>query len=130
MLTDRYCINCGIQTATTEMVFEIGTAMGVSEAVRIEELNSLSECNKCREIRIYESVHEEMDREQGIYLCKHGFVDGEECPLCEHVDGAHAEELEYEPEYPCPYCENPNISSKDAEVWFKKVMGKVGVDAN
>ena len=127
MSRDRYCNNCGVQTANAEMEFEIGTAMGVPEAARLEELNSLSECYKCREIRIYESVRQEMDEEQGGYLCKHGFIDGEECPICEHADGVHVDD--YEPEYPCPYCEWPDISMKDAETWFKKVMGKVGVDA-
>ena len=123
---DRYCSKCGVQTATSEQEFEIGTAMGVPESARIEELNSLSECFKCREIRIYESVRREMDEEQGGYLCRHGFVDSEECPICEHEDGVHVDG--YEPEFPCPYCEWPDISVKDAEAWFSKTMGKVGIE--
>ena len=64
-MSDRYCGKCGVQTATDEMEFEIGTAMGVSQESKIEELNSLSECYSCREIRIYESVRREMDAENG-----------------------------------------------------------------
>lgn len=123
----RFCHSCGVMTANEEMEFEIGTAMGVSLESRMEELNSLDECYKCREIRIYESVRREMDDDQGNFLCRHGFVDGDDCPICEHEDGVHAPEMEYEPEYPCPYCEWPDISPKDAEAWFKKVMGKVGI---
>ena len=29
-MSDRYCGKCGVQTATSEMEFEIGTAIGVS----------------------------------------------------------------------------------------------------
>ena len=47
-MSDRYCGKCGVQTATDEMEFEIGTAIGVSQESRIEELNSLSECFSCR----------------------------------------------------------------------------------
>ena len=65
-MSDRYCGKCGVQTATSEMEFEIGTAIGVSQESRIEELNSLSECYSCREIRIYESVRREMDAENGF----------------------------------------------------------------
>ena len=65
-MSDRYCGKCGVQTATDEMEFEIGTAIGVSQESRIEELNSLSECYSCREIRIYESVRREMDAENGF----------------------------------------------------------------
>ena len=64
-MSDRYCNKCGIQTATDEMEFEIGTAMGVSQASKIEELNSLSECGNCRQERIYEEVRRDMDDEYG-----------------------------------------------------------------
>ena len=65
-MSDRYCGKCGVQTATDEMEFEIGTAIGVSQESRIEELNSLSECSSCREIRIYESIKREIDYENGF----------------------------------------------------------------
>ena len=83
-MSDRYCNRCGVQTATDEMEFEIGTAMGVSQEAKIEELNSLSECPQCREERIYESVRKEMQEDSGYYLCKHGFHEGEDCSICEH----------------------------------------------
>lgn len=120
MPSDRHCNKCGVQTATAEMEFEIGTAMGVSTEAKLEELNSLSECSRCREDRIYESVRREMDEEQGIYLCKHGFVEGEDCSICEHDDGIHVDD--YEPEYPCPLCDNPKRDRKEAEELFKELM--------
>lgn len=119
---NRYCGKCGVQTATDEMEFEIGTAMGVSQEARIDELNSLNECGNCREIRIHELVRKEMDEEQGIYTCREGFFEGEECPICEHENGEH--ELDYVgeewegSEHPCPYCENPNFTSKEAREWL------------
>ena len=45
MPRDRHCNKCGIQTATAEMEFEIGTAMGVSTEARIDEFNSLMFCH-------------------------------------------------------------------------------------
>ena len=129
-MSDRYCGKCGVQTATAEMEFEIGTAMGVSQEARIEELNSLSECNVCREQRIYESVRREMDEEQGGNpICREGFFEGEDCPICEHENGEH--ELEYVgegwegPEYPCPYCDNPNFTSKEAREWLRPYVGEL-----
>ena len=120
MPSDRHCNKCGIQTATAEMEFEIGTAMGVSQEAKIEELNSLSECPQCREERIYESVRKEMQEDSGYYLCKHGFVEGEDCSICEHDDGMHVDE--YEPEYPCPLCDYPKRDRKEAEELFKELM--------
>ena len=120
MPSDRHCNTCGIQTATAEMEFEIGTAMGVSTEAKLEELNSLSECYKCRSIRIHEEVRQEMDEEQGIYSCKHGFNEGEDCSICEHDEGLH--EDDYQPEYPCPLCVYPNLDRKDAEDLFKNLM--------
>ena len=77
-MSDRYCGKCGVQTATAELEFEIGTAMGVSQESRIEELNSLSECYFCRQQRIHEEVRREMDKEQGAYnVCRDGFLEGE-----------------------------------------------------
>jgi rubrerythrin len=101
------------------MEFEIGTAMGVSTEARIEELNSLSECYNCRTIRIQEEVRKEMDEEQGIYLCKHGFNEGEDCSICEHDDGMHVDD--YEPEYSCPLCDNPKQDRKEAEELFTEL---------
>jgi len=129
-MSDRYCGKCGVQTATAEQEFEIGTSMGVSQEARIEELNSLSECYKCREIRIYDEVRREMDEEQGgNNLCREGFWEGEDCPICEHENGEH--ELDYVgeewlgPEYPCPYCENPNFTSKEAREWLRPYVGEL-----
>ena len=126
-MSNRYCGKCGVQTATDEMEFEIGTAMGVSQEARIEELNSLSECYKCRSIRIHEEVRQEMDEEQGIYTCREGFFEGEDCPICEHEDGQHDSDVVGEdwegPEFPCPYCEHPNFTNKEARVWLDNEIG-------
>ena len=124
------CNKCGVETATEEQRFEIGTAMGVSLEARIEELNSLSECYFCRQQRIHEEVRREMDEEQGAYnVCREGFWEGEDCPICEHEDGQH--ELDYVgeewegPEYPCPYCENPNFTAKEAREWLRPYLGEL-----
>jgi len=119
-MSNRYCNRCGVQTATDEMEFEIGTAMGVSQEARIEELNSLSECPQCREERIYESVRKEMQEDSGYYLCKHGFHEGEDCSICEHDDGKHVDD--FEPEYPCPLCEHPNMDRQSNEDLFVELM--------
>ena len=134
---DRYCSKCGVQTATAEQEFELGTAMGVSQEARIEELNSLSECHVCREKGIYESVRREMDEEQGIYTCREGFFEGEDCPICEHEDGQHDLNVmdsngypvayvdkEWAGEYPCPYCENPSFTSQQARDWLRPYLGE------
>ena len=129
-MTARYCNKCGVQTATDEMEFEIGSAMGVSLEARMEELNSLSECYFCRQQRIYDEVKREIDTENGSYnVCREGFWDGEECPICEHDNGEHNLEVvgeEWEgPEYPCPYCENPNFTAKEAREWLRPYLGEL-----
>ena len=129
-IRDRYCNKCGVQTATDEMEFEIGSAMGVSLEARMEELNSLSECHFCRQQRIYDEVKREIDTENGSYnVCREGFWDGEECPICEHDNGEHNLEVvgeEWEgPEYPCPYCENPNFTAKEAREWLRPYLGEL-----
>ena len=129
-MSDRYCGKCGVQTATDEMEFEIGSAMGVSLEARMEELNSLSECHFCRQQRIYDEVKREIDTENGSYnVCREGFWDGEECPICEHDNGEHNLEVvgeEWEgPEYPCPYCENPNFTAKEAREWLRPYLGEL-----
>lgn len=129
-MEDRFCNKCGTQTATAEQQFEIGTAIGVSQEARIEELNSLSECYFCREQRIHEEVRREMDEEEGKHnVCREGFWEGEECPICEHENGDHNLEIvgeEWEgPEYPCPYCENPNFTSKEAREWLRPYIGEL-----
>ena len=129
-MTARYCNKCGVQTATDEMEFEIGSAVGVSLEARMEELNSLSECHFCRQQRIYDEVKREIDTENGSYnVCREGFWDGEECPICEHDNGEHNLEVvgeEWEgPEYPCPYCENPNFTAKEAREWLRPYLGEL-----
>jgi len=116
----RYCNRCGVQTATEEQEFEIGTAMGVSTETRIEELNSLSECDICRQNRIYNEVRREQLEDAGYYLCKHGFNEGEDCSICEHDDGMHVDD--YQPEYPCPLCNCPDMDRKEAEYLFGNLM--------
>ena len=43
-----------------------------------------------------------------LIFCKHGFYEGEDCPICEHKDGQHDVDYVGEdwdgPEYPCPLC--------------------------
>ena len=129
-MTARYCNKCGVQTATDEMEFEIGSAMGVSLEARMEELNSLSECHFCSQQRIYDEVKREIDTENGSYnVCREGFWDGEECPICEHDNGEHNLEVvgeEWEgPEYPCPYCENPNFTAKESREWLRPYLGEL-----
>ena len=79
------------------------------------------ECNDC----IKERVCKELDYEYGYkpYCCRHGFPEGEECPLCEHLDGQHEEEYVGEdwlgPEYPCPMCDG--YSEAEADNIFAKL---------
>ena len=77
-----------------------------------------------------QEVKREIDTENGSYnVCREGFWDGEECPICEHDNGEHNLEVvgeEWEgPEYPCPYCENPNFTAKEAREWLRPYLGEL-----
>jgi len=75
------------------------------------------DCDNCIKERFYKQESNRYD--DNSWACKHGFFEGEDCPLCEHKDGQHDVEYVGEDwegsEYPCPLCENPNLSSKEAD---------------
>ena len=67
------------------------------------------DCNDCIKERVYRGAYDdERDGYGHSYDCRHGFDEGEDCPVCEHLDGEHDEEYvgkDWEgAEYPCPLC--------------------------
>ena len=64
-------------------------------------------CDNCIKEKFYQQESDGHD--DNSWACKHGFFEGEDCPLCEHKDGQHDVEYTGEdwlgPEYPCPMCD-------------------------
>ena len=78
-------------------------------------------CDECIKERVVRSMREEEDG----WACRHGFFEGEDCPICEHKDGQHDVEYTGEdwggPEYPCPLCDG--YSEKVANEMVKETQG-------
>lgn len=79
------------------------------------------DCDNCIKERVMRSMREEEDG----WACRHGFFEGEDCPICEHKDGQHDVEYTGEdwggPEYPCPLCDG--YSEKVANEMVKETQG-------
>jgi len=79
------------------------------------------DCDNCIKERLMESLRKE---EHDYSICRHGFFDGEECPICEHIDGQHEEEYVggewLGPEYPCPMCDG--YTEKEADAILKGTL--------
>ena len=80
------------------------------------------DCDNCIKERVYRMEGDGYDDERDgygykTYCCRHGFPEGEECPICEHLDGQHEEEYVGEnwlgPEYPCPMCDGYSEAEAD-----------------
>ena len=58
------------------------------------------DCDDCIKERF---IRQESDGYDDSSSCKHGFFEGEDCPICEHIDGQHETE-ESEVTELCPMC--------------------------
>jgi len=91
------------------------------------------DCDNCIKERVYRGDYNNLcgfpdDERDGygnqVYACRHGFPEGEECPVCEHTDGQHEEEYVGSewlgPEYPCPMCDG--YTEKEADEILKGTL--------
>ena len=93
-------------------------------------INCTIEDGFCENEGVYRGDYDdERDGYGQSHCCKHGFDEGEDCPVCEHTDGQHEETyvgLDWGgPEYPCPMCDGYSEAEADNIYPKRKSYGTV-----